>query len=58
MINMELYSMTYKLEKNQTNLRILGKEFVDNNRNKGFLIIDNKKMHLKKLHKLKKVKYI
>jgi len=50
--------MTYKLEKNQTNLRILGKEFVDNNRNKGFLIIDNKKMHLKKLYKLKKVKYI
>ena len=56
MINMELYSMTYKLEKNQTNIRILGKEFVDNNRNKGFLIIDNKKMHLKEIVQIKKSK--
>ena len=56
MINMELYSMTYKLEKNQTNLRILGKEFVNNNKNKGFLIIDNKKMHLKEIVQIKKSK--
>ena len=41
----ELYKMTYKFEKNKV-LRILGEEFVKNNRNKGKLIINNRKFFL------------
>ena len=51
----ERYKMTYKKElndKNENNLRILGKYFVKKNINKGKLIINNKKC----IHKDKKYK--
>ena len=38
-----LYKMTYKKDNNSTDLRVLGEIFVKNNRNKGILIINNKK---------------
>ena len=40
-MDVEIYKMTYKKRKNE--LVILGEEFVINNKNKGFLIINNKK---------------
>ena len=43
-MDVEIYKMTYKKRKNE--LVILGKEFVINNKNKGFLIINNKKNKL------------
>ena len=44
---MEIYKLIYKKENNINNLRILGETFVKNNRNKGGLIIKNKKYYLK-----------
>ena len=44
---MEIYNLIYKKENNINNLRILGETFVKNNRNKGGLIIKNKKYYLK-----------
>ena len=43
-MDVEIYKMTYKKRKNE--LVILGEEFVINNKNKGFLIINNKKNKL------------
>ena len=43
---MELYKAIYKKGQGD-NLRILGENYVKNNRNKGFLIVRNKKFHLK-----------
>ena len=45
-MEVELYKMTYKIRNNSNELKILGEEFVKNNKNKGFLIIDNKKKKL------------
>ena len=39
--------MTYKIENDQKKLKLLGEEFVKNNKNKGNLIINNKKVSLK-----------
>ena len=44
---MEISKLIYKKEKNIYNIRILGETFVKNNRNKGKLIINNKKSRLK-----------
>ena len=44
---MEIYIMTYKIENDQKKLKLLGEEFVKNNKNKGKLIINNKKVSLK-----------
>ena len=47
---MKRFKMKYKIEKNalyDNNLSILGGNFVKNNRNKGRLIIENKKYYLK-----------
>ena len=52
-MDMDLYRMTYKLEKDQTYLRILGKEFVENNGKKGSLIINNRKIYLKEIAEIK-----
>jgi surface protein len=41
--------MKYQIEKNFYGLRILGEEFTRNNRNKGKLIINNKKFELKSI---------
>ena len=46
-MEVELYKMKYKIEKKINKLRILGEVFVKNNRNKGSLIINNKKNPLK-----------
>ena len=48
--------MKYKTGKNITYLRVLGKTFVENNRNKGFLIINNKKISMKEVVQIKKNK--
>ena len=42
----EIYRLSHKKEIRTNNLRILGEEFVKNNRNKGQLVIDNKKIAL------------
>ena len=44
---MEIYKLIYKKENNVKNVRILGETFMKNNRNKGVLIINNRKFHLK-----------
>ena len=43
----EKYKMFYETEENETNLRILGENFVKNNKNKGKLIFNNQKRALK-----------
>ena len=45
-MEMEIYKMFYKKGKNSNNLRILGEDFAKNNKNKGKLIINNKKIAL------------
>ena len=42
-----IYKMGYKIEENQNKLKILGTNFVKNNRNKAKLVINNKKSNLK-----------
>ena len=46
-MELEIYKMKYRNDKDVDNLRILGEDFVKNNRNKGKLIINNKKYPLK-----------
>ena len=46
-MEVELYKMTYKLEKDIDTIRILGEDFVKNNKNKGKLSINHKKYPLK-----------
>ncbi len=48
-MEMEKYLMTYEIDKAQNALRILGKEFVRNNKNKGIMIYKNKRYSLKGL---------
>ena len=43
------YIMEYKIEDKSKNLRILGDIFVENNKNKGVLVINNKKFPLKSI---------
>ena len=57
-MDMNLYRMIYKKGKNESNIRILGKKFVKNNRNKGFLIINNKKISLRETIQIKQNKII
>ena len=42
-MELEIYELKYKKVENNNNLRILGEDFVKNNRNKAKLIINNKK---------------
>ena len=51
----EKYTMIYKINKNYSCIRILGEEFVKNNKNKGKLIYKNKKYSLTSLFKLKNI---
>ena len=53
---MELYKMTYKIEETENNLGIIGEDFVRNNKNKGKLIIENKKYPLKAHFLIKEIK--
>ena len=55
---MDLYRLKYKLEKNNSKIRILGKKFIENNGNKGFLIINNKKISLTEVAQIKNDKII
>ena len=51
-MEVEIYKMRYKLPKNnrtKDNLRILGDNFVNNNENKGNIIINNKKERIKSI---------
>ena len=52
----EIYIMTYKLDYGTENIRVLGEEFVKNNRNKGHLIILNKKYSLDSSIPLKNIR--
>ena len=47
-MDIDIYKMKYKFEKS-INYLILGEEFVKNNKNKGKLIINNKKYSLNQL---------
>ena len=55
---MEMYKMIYKIDsnKNTSNLRILGEDFVKNNINKGKLIISNKKSFFKGVISINNIK--
>ena len=48
-MEMEKYLMTYEIDRDQNVLRVLGEEFVRNNKNKGIIIYKNKKYSLKGL---------
>ena len=48
----EIYKMRYNASKNTETLRILGETFVKNNKNKGKIIINNKKGKIKILYRL------
>ena len=43
----DIYLMTFKLNKKENNLHILGEEFVRNNINKGKILYQNKRYNLK-----------
>ena len=47
--------MIYKIEDNKNNLRVLGKEFAKKNKNKGKLIINNKKFSLNEMISVKDI---
>ena len=55
-MEIEIYKMTYKKEENKPDERVLGEIFVENNMNKGKLIISNKKTELKSLLEVEKIK--
>ena len=55
---MDLYRLIYKLGPSEVNLRILGKKFLENNGNKGCLIINNKKISPSEFIHIKKKKII
>ena len=48
-MKVEIYKMIYKKGNNTNNFMILGKDFVENNKNKGKLIINNKKLSLRNI---------
>ena len=52
----EIYNLLYKLEKYEKNLKILGEDFCENNKNKGRFIIFNKKYCLKPIMQIKKIR--
>ena len=52
---MEIYKMIYKIEKFSKTLRIVGEKFAKKNRQKGILIINNKKSSLKDVIPIKEI---
>ena len=56
-MEVEIYKMTFKKRNNANELIILGEEFVKNNKNKGFLIIDNKKIKLNSKYDISNVNF-
>ena len=56
-MEVEIYKMTFKKRNNANELIILGEEFVKNNMNKGFLIIDNKKKKLNSKYDISNVNF-
>ena len=56
-MEVEMYKMTFKISNNANELIILGEEFVKNNKNKGFLIIDNKKIKLNSKYDISNVNF-
>ena len=55
-MDFERFTMIYYAKKIKNNLRILGDSFVKNNKNKGNLIILNKKYNLKEFHSIDNIK--
>jgi len=54
-MEIEKYTMIYENKRNYDFMRILGEEFVRNNKNKGRMIYNNKKYSLKGLFRLKDI---
>ena len=56
----DLYKAIYKIENNDNSnsIRIIGEDFVKNNKNKGLLIINNKKVSLKSMMSINNIKDI
>ena len=44
---MVIFIMLYKISKAKNFMKILGKDFVNNNKNKGYIIYNNKKLSLR-----------
>ena len=55
-MELDCHTMLYKTENIKGNLRILGEYFCRNNKNKGRLIINNKKYYLKEFIEIKNMK--
>ena len=53
-MEVEKYTMIYKLEKDMKELRILNEKFVESNINKGFLILKNQRYYLDSLIEIHK----
>ena len=45
-MDMEIYKMEYSIRNKTNKLRVIGENFMKNNKNKGKLIINNKKVPL------------
>jgi len=52
----EIYNLIYKLDKYEKNLKILGEDFLKNNKNKGCFIIFNKKYYLRQIMPIKNIR--
>ena len=52
----DIYKMNFKIENRTDNLRIIGEDFMTNNKNKAKLIIINKKYPLKSIIKINDIK--
>ena len=52
-MEVEKYRLIYKINNNKKNIRILGKDFVKNNKNKGKLIFLNRKYPLEDIFTIK-----
>ena len=48
--------MEYKIDKTENNLKILGKDFLKNNRNKSKLILKNRKYNIKEVLEISDIK--
>ena len=55
-MEVEIYKMIYKISKDADSLRILGENFVNNNGNKGSIIINNKKDKIKGILPIKNLR--
>ena len=55
-MEVEIYKIKYKIPENENNIKILGENFVINNKNKSNFIINNKKGKIKSILPIKILK--